>query len=198
MSRNRSLPRARSTHAGPRKRFSQNFLADAQTARLLVRASGIGAADLVVEIGPGDGMLTRRLLGAADRVLAYEIDGHYAARLRQRYAGNHRIRCYHSDFRAITAPREPFAVVANIPFASTTDIVRWCLAAQHLTSATLLVQEEFARKHTGDYGRWTKLAVTHWPSVALELGPHVSRHRFHPVPQVDAAVLRLRDGFARA
>ncbi|MEV6279567.1 rRNA adenine N(6)-methyltransferase family protein [Nocardia sp. NPDC051832] len=141
---------------------------------------------------PGDGMLTRQLLGAADRVLAYELDGHYAARLRRRYADNKRIRCYHSDFRAMSAPSEPFAVVANIPFASTTDIVRWCLAAQHLTSATLLVQEEFARKHTGDYGRWTKLAIKHWPCVAMELGPRVDRHRFHPVPQVDAAVLHLR------
>ncbi|GAB2661046.1 23S ribosomal RNA methyltransferase Erm [Nocardia goodfellowii] len=192
MSRNRSLPRARSTHASRRKRLSQNFLTTADTARLLVRSSGIGPSDLVVEIGPGDGMLTRRLLDVAGRVLAYEIDGHYAARLRRRYADDKRIHCYHSDFRAVSAPHEPFAVVANIPFAGTTDIVRWCLSARHLTSATLLVQAEFARKHTGDYGRWTKLAITHWPTVALELGPRVSRHRFHPVPQVDAAVLHLR------
>ncbi|MEV6279568.1 hypothetical protein AB0M14_30340, partial [Nocardia sp. NPDC051832] len=46
MSRNRSLPRARSTHAGPRKRLSQNFLAGADTARLLVRASGVAGAGL--------------------------------------------------------------------------------------------------------------------------------------------------------
>ncbi|MEU8895572.1 23S ribosomal RNA methyltransferase Erm [Nocardia sp. NPDC048505] len=192
MSRNRSLPRARDTHTGPRKRLSQNFLADAATARLLVRESRVGAADLVVEIGAGDGMLTRQLLGTAGRILAYEIDGHYAGRLRRRYAGDDRIRCYHSDFRAVTPPGEPFAVVANIPFASSTDIVRWCLAAPHLRSATLLVQEEFARKHSGGYGRWTKLAVTQYPMVALELGPRVDRRRFHPIPQVDGAILHLR------
>ncbi|MFC9897926.1 23S ribosomal RNA methyltransferase Erm [Nocardia sp. NPDC127579] len=187
----RSLPPHART-SNNRKKLSQNFLADTRTADLMIRHSGIGADDLVVEIGPGDGMLTRRLLGVAGQVLAYELDRHYADRLRRRYADDRRIRCYHSDFRTVSAPREPFAVVANIPFAGTTEIVRWCLSAGQLTSATLLVQAEFARKHTGDYGRWTKLAITQWPTVALELGPRVDRTRFRPIPRVDAAILHLR------
>ncbi|MFD6161149.1 23S ribosomal RNA methyltransferase Erm [Nocardia sp. NPDC060256] len=188
MSRNRSLPRARNT----RKRLSQNFLTDAGAARLIVRSSGVSAADLVLEIGPGDGMLTRQLLGSAGRVRAYEKDAHYADRLRRRYADDDRIQLYHTDFRAVREPQEPFAVVANVPFAVTTDLVRWCLAARHLTSATLLTQYEFARKHSGDYGRWTKLTVTHWPTVAMELGARIGRHSFHPVPSVDTAILHLR------
>ncbi|MEV0708424.1 23S ribosomal RNA methyltransferase Erm [Nocardia aurea] len=189
----RSLSRARTTRpVGARKLLSQNFLADPGIAAALVRSSGVGADDLVVEIGPGDGILTDRLLATAGRVLAYEIDRHYAARLRDRYAGDDRIRCYHRDFRTATTPREPFAVVANIPFASSTDIVRWCVAAPDLTSATLLTQREFARKHSGDYGRWSKLAVTHWPGTAFELGMRVDRRHFRPVPGVDAAVLGLR------
>ncbi|MFD0364846.1 23S ribosomal RNA methyltransferase Erm [Nocardia sp. GCM10030253] len=194
MSRNRSLSRARDTRTrsgSTRKRLSQNFLTDVGTARMLVDAAGVGPTDLVVEIGPGDGMLTRQLLGTAGRVLAYEKDGHYADRLRTRYVGNDRIRCVHTDFREVSPPREPFAVVANIPFGSSTDIVRWCLSTRGMTSATLLTQWEFARKHSGDHGRWTKLTVTHWPSATIELGTRVGRHRFYPVPAVDAAVLRL-------
>ncbi|WP_245548011.1 23S ribosomal RNA methyltransferase Erm [Nocardia pneumoniae] len=174
-------------------RLSQNFLIDAGAARLIVRASGVGADDLVVEIGPGDGMLTRYLLGAGSRVHAYEKDRHYADLLRRKYPGGPRIHVYRKDFRTVRAPREPFAVVANVPFASTTDIVRWCLAARRLTSATLLTQIEFARKHSGDYGRWTKLAVSHWPTTAIELGARIGRHSFHPVPRVDTAILRLRN-----
>ncbi|WP_330230785.1 23S ribosomal RNA methyltransferase Erm [Nocardia sp. NBC_00508] len=179
--------------ASTRKRLSQNFLTDAGAARLIVRTSGIGADDLVLEIGPGDGMLTRRLLDTAGRVHAYEKDPHYADLLRRRYADDPRIRLYHRDFRTVRAPLEPFAVVANVPFAITTDIVRWCLAARSLTSATLLTQIEFARKHSGDYGRWTKLAVSHWPTTAIELGARIGRHSFHPVPRVDTAILRLRN-----
>ncbi|WP_433655312.1 23S ribosomal RNA methyltransferase Erm [Nocardia sp. CA-128927] len=191
MSRNRSLPRARTTRGDTRKRLSQNFLTDAGAARLIVRASGVTAEDLVLEIGPGDGMLTRQLLGSAGRVRAYEKDAYYADRLRRRYDGDDRIRLFHKDFRAVCEPEEPFAVVANVPFAVTTDMVRWCLAARQLTSATLVTQLEFARKHSGDYGRWTKLTVTHWPTVAMELGARIGRHSFHPVPRVDTAILHL-------
>ncbi|WP_228000023.1 ribosomal RNA small subunit methyltransferase A [Nocardia australiensis] len=186
MSRNRSIPRARDSRNRPgstRKRLSQNFLTNPGVARMLTRSSGVGPTDLVVEIGPGDGMLTRQLLSAGAQVLAYEKDRHYA--------DDKRICCLPLDFRDVVAPREPFSVVANIPFASTTDIVRWCLAARYLTSATLLVQREFARKQSGDYGRWTKLSVSHWPTATMELGARVGRHNFHPVPSVDSAVLRL-------
>ncbi|MEU1994385.1 23S ribosomal RNA methyltransferase Erm [Nocardia gamkensis] len=195
MSHHRSLSRARggaAVSSNTRKLLSQNFLTDIGAARLIVRASGITAEDLVLEIGPGDGMLTRQLLKACGRVQAYEKDPRYAALLRRRYADDPRIRLYHRDFRKVCPPREPFAVVANVPFGSTTDIVRWCLAARGLTSATLLTQLEFARKHSGDYGRWTKLTVGHWPTTAIELGARVGRHSFHPVPRVDAAILRLR------
>ncbi|QBS39603.1 23S ribosomal RNA methyltransferase Erm [Nocardia sp. CS682] len=192
MSRHRSLPRARDTRVGTRKRLSQNFLVDAGAARLIVRSSGVTDADLVLEIGPGDGMLTRQLLNTAGRIRAYEKDAYYAERLRRRYAADDRIRLFHTDFRAVHAPDEPFAVVANVPFAVTTDVLRWCLAARRLTSATLLTQCEFARKHSGDYGRWTKLTVAHWPTVAMELGARIGRHSFHPVPSVDTAVLHLR------
>ncbi|ONM50075.1 23S ribosomal RNA methyltransferase Erm [Nocardia donostiensis] len=189
MSRNRSQSRARVS--GARRRLSQNFLTDPATARMIVRASGVTADDLVLEIGPGDGMLTGRLIGAAGRVLAYEKDPRYARRLAVRYAGDTRVRVVHSDFRAITAPGEPFAVVSNVPFASTTDIVRWCLAAPRLTSATLLTQLEFARKHSGAYGRWTKLTVTHWPAVAITMGPRIDRAEFFPVPRVDGGLLHI-------
>ncbi|WP_026932416.1 23S ribosomal RNA methyltransferase Erm [Glycomyces tenuis] len=193
MSRNRSIPRARETATrSKRKRLSQNFLTDAGTARMVVRSSGVTRDDLVLEPGPGDGALTRHLVGTARRVLAYEKDPRYAERLRRRYAGDDRIRCHHADFRDVTPPREPFAVVANVPYNVTTDIVRWCLAARTLSSATLVTQLEFARKHTGDFGRWTKLAVVEWPWTAFELGPRIGRRSFHPVPRVDSALLHLK------
>ncbi|MGW0178152.1 ErmE/ErmH/ErmO/ErmR family 23S rRNA (adenine(2058)-N(6))-methyltransferase [Nocardia sp. NPDC003345] len=174
-----------------RKQLSQNFLTDPATAHRIVRSARIGRDDLVLEIGPGDGMLTRPLLDRAGRVIAYEKDPHYARRLAARYAGNPRFRVVHSDFRIVRPPRQPFTVVANIPFAVTTDIVRWCLAARQLTAATLLTQYEFARKHTGDYGRWSKLTVTHWPDTEFTLGHRFDRREFFPVPHVDAALLRI-------
>ncbi|TLF76678.1 23S ribosomal RNA methyltransferase Erm [Nocardia cyriacigeorgica] len=189
MSRKRFPPHARGTST--RKQLSQNFLADPRAAQTIVRAACVDPGDLVLEIGAGDGMLTRRLLDHGYRVIAYEKDRYYARRLRARYAGDPRIRVIHNDFRRAIAPTVPFAVIANIPFGISTDILRWCLDADHLSSATLLTQREFARKHSGDYHRWSKLTVTHWPAMTMTLGPHIGRGSFDPVPQVDAAILRL-------
>ncbi|MBF6454447.1 23S ribosomal RNA methyltransferase Erm [Nocardia cyriacigeorgica] len=189
MSRTRFPSLARGTST--RKQLSQNFLVDARAAQAVVRAARVRAGDTVLEIGAGDGMLTRQLLDHGYRVIAYEKDRYYARRLHARYAGDPRIRVIHNDFRRASAPDRPFAVVANIPFGISTDILRWCLDAERLTSATLLTQREFARKHSGDYGRWSKLTVAHWPATTMTLGPHVHRSSFEPVPRVDAAVLRL-------
>ncbi|WP_280264833.1 23S ribosomal RNA methyltransferase Erm [Nocardia wallacei] len=184
----RSFPRARNA----RKTLSQNFLTDSGAAAMIVRAADLAPDAPVLEIGPGDGMLTRHILAAGGRVSAYEKDPRYAARLRRRYADDERIRVYNKDFRMVRAPHEPFSVIANVPFGITTDIVRWCLAARNLIDATLLTQLEFARKHSGDYGRWSKLTVEHWPWMSITVGARVHRSSFHPVPRVDAAVLRLR------
>ncbi|WP_280236895.1 23S ribosomal RNA methyltransferase Erm [Nocardia cyriacigeorgica] len=189
MSRKHFPPHARTTST--RKRLSQNFLTDVRAARTIIRAAEVTATDLVLEIGAGDGMLTAQLLDRVHRVIAYEKDRHYARRLRARYDDNPRIRVIGDDVLRANPPGLPFVVVANIPFGISTDILRWCLQARQLTSATLLTQREFARKYSGDYQRWSKLTVTRWPTVTMTLGPSIGRGSFDPVPRVDAAVLRL-------
>ncbi|MDA1358835.1 23S ribosomal RNA methyltransferase Erm [Glycomyces luteolus] len=192
------FPRARTPHANSvrnvstRKALSQNLLRDPHTARAFVDAAGVGPGDLVIEAGPGDGMVTRALLDRARRVIAYEKDRHFVERLRSRLGHHEHFRCRQADFRDVVPPREPFSVVSNAPFGITTDIVRWCLNARALTSASLVTQLEFARKHTGDYGRWSRLTVEHWPEFDFALGMRIDRSEFRPVPRVDAAAIHLR------
>ncbi|MFC3491765.1 23S ribosomal RNA methyltransferase Erm [Glycomyces rhizosphaerae] len=187
------FPRAREHRdISNRKALSQNFLRDPHVARDFVVSADVGPYDLVIEVGPGDGMVTRPLLDRARRVIAYEKDRHFVERLRSRLGHHEHFRCHQADIRDVRPPREPFAVVSNAPFGITTDIVRWCLKAQALTSATLVTQLEFARKHTGDFGRWSRLTVEHWPEFDFTLGMRIGRHEFRPVPQVDAGAIHLR------
>lgn len=176
---------------GKRRGFSQNFIIDRRVSSTLAQVSGIGPDDHVVEIGPGSGALTRALVGTAAQVTAYEIDPYFASRLSLRYRDNPRVRCVHRDFLATSPPRDRFHVVANIPFSRTAAIVNWCLNSGDLVSATLLTQWEYARKHTGDYGRWTRQTVMTWPTTEWRLSGRVDRHKFHPIPRVDSGILRI-------
>ena len=176
-----------------RRRLSQNFLADPATARWVVRTARVDPEDLVVEVGPGDGALTRHLTRDARRVIAHELDPRLADRLAERFREHAPgLRVVRGDFTLSRPPRSPFVVVGNIPYSRTSDIVRWCLQARHLTSATLVTQWEYARKRTGAYGRWSKVTVRSWPEWSWTLAGRIDRRRFRPVPRVDSGVLVLR------
>ncbi|MFC0530680.1 ErmE/ErmH/ErmO/ErmR family 23S rRNA (adenine(2058)-N(6))-methyltransferase [Phytohabitans kaempferiae] len=171
-----------------RRVLSQTFLHDPAALDRVVQAARPAHTDLVLEVGAGDGRLTRVLAEAAGRVVAYEVDPALATRLA--VPGNVVVR--QQDFLTARPPREPFAVVGNIPYALTAPIVQWCLRAPALTSATLVTQLEYARKRTGDYGRWSRLTVATWPEYQWDLAGRLSRHAFRPVPRVDSGILRLR------
>jgi 16S rRNA A1518/A1519 N6-dimethyltransferase RsmA/KsgA/DIM1 with predicted DNA glycosylase/AP lyase activity len=96
-----------------------------------------------------------------------------------------------ADFLAVRPRRRPFAVVGNIPYALTAAVVDWCLAAPALTTATLPTQLEYARKRTGDYGRWSRLTIATWPLVGWHLAGRVPRTAFRPMPRVDGGIWHL-------
>jgi len=170
--------------------LSQNFISPGAAERLVRTAAP--RTDLpVLEVGAGRGAVTAALVPHCRDVTAYEVDARHAAVLRARFAGDARVRVVAGDFLAARAPHEPFAVVGNVPFARTSDIVEWCLAAPALTEATLLTQWEYARKRTGGYGRWTLRVVRTWPSHEWRAHGRFARTEFRPVPRVDAGVLRL-------
>ncbi|MEU8250421.1 ErmE/ErmH/ErmO/ErmR family 23S rRNA (adenine(2058)-N(6))-methyltransferase [Nonomuraea sp. NPDC048916] len=180
---------ARTSRDQARRVLSQNFLVDRQALELVVKAAA--PEGLVLEPGSGEGVLTRALAEAGARVVGYEIDPRLAGRLASRTRDDPRIDVVRGDFTAARPPREPFAVVGNIPYSVTSRIVSWCLRAPALTSATLVTQLEYARKRSGDYGRWSLVTVESWPWFDWRLGDRIGRQSFRPVPSVDSAVLRI-------
>ncbi|MFI6810753.1 ErmE/ErmH/ErmO/ErmR family 23S rRNA (adenine(2058)-N(6))-methyltransferase [Nonomuraea sp. NPDC050328] len=172
-----------------RRELSQNFLTDPQAIEQIVKVAA--PAGLILEPGPGEGALTFALAAAGAQVIGYEADPLYAAKLKARTRDNPRIQVVKADFTTVRPPAEPFAVAGNIPFSITSPIVRWCLNADRLTSATLLTQLEYARKRSGDFGRWSRLTVSAWPWFGWELTGRIGRESFRPVPSVDSGVLRI-------
>jgi 23S rRNA (adenine-N6)-dimethyltransferase len=177
----------RHEHARTRRAFGQNFLTDPRAVRAMVTAAEIKPGSLVYEVGAGRGRLTAALLDAGANVTAYEVDPAMAGALPR----HPRLTVRAEDFLQARSPREPFAVVGNIPYALTSAVVDWCLDAESMITATLLTQLEYARKRTGDYGRWSRLTISTWPIAGWHLAGRIPRTALRPVPRVDGGVLQL-------
>jgi SAM-dependent methyltransferase len=114
------------TGSGGRLRNHHGFhvLQDPAVVRALVRSAGVGPDDLVLDLGAGPGALTLALARTGARVIAVERDPRLARRLERRTAGDAAVRVVEGDLRAVPLPHRPFRVVANIPFATGTDLLR--------------------------------------------------------------------------
>jgi 23S rRNA (adenine-N6)-dimethyltransferase len=185
------LPRGRTARDQRRRVLSQNFLGDEQAIDRLINLAGISKNDLVIEIGAGRGVITKRLVGRARRVLAYEVDPELVDHLRAIFRTDSLVEVVDQDAVANPAPSELFKAIGNLPFSRTSEIVRWSLSARYLQSATYITQREFARKRTGEGGRWSRLTVMTWPKVEWRYCGVIPRTSFRPQPTVDAAILQV-------
>jgi 23S rRNA (adenine-N6)-dimethyltransferase len=169
-----------------RRAPSQHFLRRPVAADL-VRDARLTREDLAVDLGAGAGRLTAELARAAGRVVAVELDPGLAARLQGRW-GN--VEVVEADARNVQLPREPFRVVANLPFAGTNEILRHLLDDPRvpLVRADLVVQWGVAVKRALPWPSTVNGVV--WGSwYSTRVARRLPRSAFAPPPSVDAAVL---------
>jgi len=181
----------------PRKTLSQNFLTDPAALDAIVEAAELAPGDRVVEIGPGLGVLTRRLLAAGARVLAVELDARLAEYLRRELYGIDAFELIEADALSLHPremfPGEPFKVVANIPYHITSPLLHAFLEGDRPPDLTvLLVQLEVAERVAAPPGQMSYLSVFAQNVAAAEVVARVAAAAFEPAPDVDSAVLRLR------
>lgn len=183
--------RGQTRRGGPRRVYSQNFLASRALAARLVAEVNVGPSDFVVEIGAGSGMLTAELARRAARVRAVEVDPRWADRLRVRMQTHPNVQVVKGDALLVPLPAEPFRVIANIPFGATTDLLHRLLddPSTPLTRADLLLQWEVARKRAGRPR--TALSAQWSPWWRFRLAHRVPRTAFRPQPAVDAGLLTI-------
>lgn len=175
-----------------RPRAHGRHLLQRRSAADLVRNAGVTRGDLVVDIGAGTGVLTAELAARARRVIAAELDEEYAARLRRLFADDDRVRVVRCDARRFVWPREPFRVVANLPFAHTTEILRHLLDDPRtaLMRADVIVGWGFAVKRCSL--RPSTALTTSWaPWFELTITRRLPPSSFRPSPHTDAAVMAI-------
>jgi 23S rRNA (adenine-N6)-dimethyltransferase len=171
----------------PRPR-GRHLLRSRRLADLIVSDAEVAAGDLVVDLGAGSGMLTRSLARAGARVVAVELDARLAGDLR-RLGGD--VEVVEGDALTYPWPSQPFRIVANLPFAHGTEILRRVLRdpAVPLVSADVIVQWELAAKRCGVWPS-TLLGVLWGAWYELAIVRRIERAAFAPPPSVAAGVLR--------
>ena len=181
----------------PRKSLSQNFLTDPDALDAIVAAANLEPGDNVVEIGPGLGVLTRRLLAAGASVLAVELDPRLAEYLRRELYGIERFDLIEADALSLHPreffPDQPIKVVANIPYHITSPLLHTFLEGDRPPELTvLLVQLEVAERVAAPPGQMSYLSVFAQNVATAEVVARVPAVAFEPPPAVDSAVLRLQ------
>lgn len=170
-----------------------HFLRDRAITAELIRCSGIGTGDLVVDLGAGYGAITARLAVTGAQVLAIERDDHLARRLERRFGHDPAIRVVHADVRRVPLPRRRFHVVASIPFAATTALLRRLLGdpAVRLAGAELIIGWGAAKGLTGPVPRSREAA--RWRArYRIALVRRIPAASFSPPPGTDAAHVSIR------
>lgn len=166
-----------------------HFLTDQRAIRALLRSAAPQPGDLVVEFGPGQGALTAPLSRTGAKILAIERDPSFARRLERRFDD---VTVVCGDLRTVPLPRRSYAVVANVPFAVSTALVRRLLhPSSAMTTADLLVEWGFAARLARSSPRTAEAAG--WAAAySISIGRRVPASSFSPAPRVDAAHLVIR------
>lgn len=192
----------------PRKRFGQHWLKSQIALENIITAAHLKREDRVLEIGPGTGILTERILPLVDRVLAVEIDRELCEFLRNKFANFSNFLLVEGDFLAQdlssllienTSSLEYNKVVANIPYYITSPIIEKLLGTiskpspKQLESIVLLIQKEVAERLVAKPGNKNYGALTLKVKYLAdcEIVCKVPAKAFYPPPKVDSVVVKI-------
>jgi 16S rRNA (adenine1518-N6/adenine1519-N6)-dimethyltransferase len=191
-----------------RKRFAQHWLQSEEALSKIVAAAELKTGDRILEIGPGTGILTRRLLSFAEAVIAVEIDRDLCKKLVKSFGNEDNFLLLQGDILELDLDdplasfpkfQNPNKVVANIPYNITGPILERLLgrisrpAKTNYESIVLLIQKEVADRLVATPGHkaFGALSVGVQYLASCEIICNVPAKAFYPPPKVDSAVVRL-------
>jgi 16S rRNA (adenine1518-N6/adenine1519-N6)-dimethyltransferase len=191
-----------------RKGLGQHFLIDEEVLKITSTAAELTPDDVVVEIGPGLGVLTRELASQAGWVIAVEIDSKLAAILRQALASVDNVSIVNDDilninpaelsrdlesrFPGVASSPFRYKVVANLPYYIASAVLRHFLEAAFKPQImVVMVQKEVAEAIVAEPGQMSLLSVSVQFYGAPAIVSYVPARCFYPAPEVDSAILRI-------
>jgi 16S rRNA (adenine1518-N6/adenine1519-N6)-dimethyltransferase len=186
-----------------KKGLGQHFLIDEGVLGLILSTAQLTPEDVVLEVGPGLGVLTSELARKAGRVIAIELDDKLAAILKQSLSSFKNITIINEDvlkidpaalIRELRAklPSQSYKVVANLPYYITSPVLRHFLEAGVKPQLmVVMVQKEVAEEIVAKPGRMSLLSVSVQLYGEPTIAGYVPSQSFYPAPEVDSALLKI-------
>jgi 16S rRNA (adenine1518-N6/adenine1519-N6)-dimethyltransferase len=188
----------------PKKRLGQHFLIDEAVLEHILSAAELNPGDIVIEVGPGLGMLTEGLAKRGAKVIAVELDSKLVALLKKQLAAFPDVKIVHADILKVT-PRQllqdnspaselvhGYKVIANLPYYITSPVLSHFLGAEPRPSEmVVMVQEEVGEAIAAAPGKMRLLSVKSQFYSKPAIISRVPAVSFYPPPKVDSVILRL-------
>ncbi len=177
-----------------RKGLGQHFLIDGEVLQLITSAAELTPSDVIIEVGPGLGILTRELAQKAGRVIAIELDNRLTAALKQTLASFDNVTIINEDVLKIEPQNlaTGYKLVANLPYYITSPVLRHFLEASAKPKLMILmVQKEVAEAIVAKPGKMSLLSVSVQFYGEPRIISDVPAQCFYPAPKVDSAILRI-------
>ena len=180
----------------PKKSLGQNFLTDENLLDKIVAVAELTPRDVLLEIGPGLGHLTRLLARQAGRVIAVELDDRFMPILRDQLTGCDNVELLHGDILQLPLDSllssSDYKVVANLPYYITSAVLRHFLEGEPSPELMVVtVQHEVAQRITAGPGEMSLLALSVQFYGRPQIVTRIKAGAFYPRPDVDSAVLRI-------
>ena len=182
----------------PKKRFGQNFLTDDNVLYEIIRALATEPDDLMVEIGPGQGAMTKLLLESLKQLQVVELDRDLVAMLQKKFSGDklviHSGDALQFDFAQLRTGERKLRIVGNLPYNISSPLlfhlaqVAPQVIDQHFMLQKEVVERMVAEPGSRDYGRLS--VMLQW-RYRMELLFIVPPEAFDPPPKVDSAIVRM-------
>lgn len=182
--------------------MGQHFLNNPAVARALLDAANVEKGDIILEIGPGKGALTKEILARGARVVAVERDHSLVEKLNDIFKepiAKKRLTVIEKDIRDFEArehglERGAYSLAANIPYYITGEIIRRFLSTEAQPRAmALLVQKEVAERITAKNGKESLLSLSVKAYGMPRFVKKITRGNFSPPPSVDSAIIVITD-----
>ena len=174
------------------KKLGQHFLIDKQVAEREINYADINKDDVVLEVGPGKGIITHLLAKKAKKVIAVEIDALLVKELEKKIPNN--VVIIHADVLKIDFNTLPMfnKIVSNLPFQISSPIT-FKLLEYPFSKAVLIYQKDFADRMIAPYGtkNYSRLSVGIYYKTHCRVLETVRRNCFSPVPKVDSSIIEI-------